>query len=116
LNLVKIESRGYIPLETTSEGGEVKSAVWIEFRLPLQGKNLKDNFFLYRRGDKSAPSTTSPDKPETKPKTLTPIKGWCCLNGKIYHVSEGCCERFGGRFFRTREEAEEFCSGKMPKE
>ncbi|MEJ2078992.1 MAG: hypothetical protein P8Z74_13430, partial [Acidobacteriota bacterium] len=36
--------------------------------------------------------------------------GWCCLDGKIYPVSEGCCEEFGGRFFRTREEAEEFCA------
>jgi hypothetical protein len=38
-------------------------------------------------------------------------RGYCCLDGNIYPVTEGCCEEFGGRFFRTREEAEEYCTG-----
>jgi len=36
-------------------------------------------------------------------------RGWCCLNGNIYSAGEACCEAFGGRFFKTREEAEKFC-------
>ena len=39
----------------------------------------------------------------------TPEEGWCCREGEIFRATPEECEEHRGRFFPSREEAEEFC-------
>lgn len=43
-------------------------------------------------------------------------KGWCCLNERVNPSSEQECDKWGGRFFSTKEEAGRFCSSTAPPE
>jgi hypothetical protein len=38
-----------------------------------------------------------------------PEEGWCCEDGNVFPATPQECERKGGHFFHTREEAEEHC-------
>lgn len=49
-----------------------------------------------------------------KPAQHTPIEGWCCRDGEVFPTSPEECEEMGGRFFHSREEAEEFCRAGKP--
>lgn len=42
--------------------------------------------------------------------------GWCCLNGKVNPSSRRECDKWEGRLFSTKEEAERFCASTTPPE
>jgi len=67
--------------------------------------SMKDAFIKDVRGNSTATQRKKPTEP---------IRGWCCLDGQVYPVGASCCQELGGRFFRTREEAERFCKPKLP--
>jgi len=41
--------------------------------------------------------------------------GWCCLNNKVNASSEEECNKWGGRFFSTQEEAQQACRSEASK-
>lgn len=44
-----------------------------------------------------------------KAQAAAPNTGWCCQDGDVFMASANQCKEQGGKFFKTREEAEEFC-------
>jgi len=47
---------------------------------------------------------------------VTPAKGWCCKDTDVFMATASQCQSQGGRFFKTREEAEAFCREEKPQE
>jgi len=51
---------------------------------------------------------------EAKGHAAKQMQGWCCYKGEVFPAEEPECLERGGRFFRTREEAEELCHREKP--